>query len=99
MNQSDYSAIRITRRGRVLTLSMNRGDVLNAVDAQLHTELSRVFTDAARDPDSDVVVLTGEGRAFCAGGDVDWMQSAIDDPDSFETTVAEAKARSARRKS
>lgn len=92
MKQSDYEAIDISRRGRVLTLTMNRPDVLNAVSARLHTELSRVFYDAARDPESDVVVLTGAGRAFCAGGDVDWMQAAIDDPDSFETTVTEAKA-------
>jgi len=92
MNQQDYKAITFSRRGRVLTLTMNRPDSLNAVNAVLHEELSRVFTDAARDPDSDVIVLTGAGRAFCAGGDVDWMQDAIDNPDSFETTVAEAKA-------
>lgn len=92
MKPSDYEAITIGRRGRVLTLTMNRGERLNAVDACLHEELSRVFTDAARDPDSDVVVLTGAGRAFCAGGDVEWMQDAIDNPDSFETTLAEAKA-------
>jgi len=92
MNQQDYKAITFSRRGRVLTLTMNRPDSLNAVNAVLHEELSRVFTDAAKDPDSDVIVLTGAGRAFCAGGDVDWMQDAIDNPDSFETTVAEAKA-------
>ncbi|MGV2981250.1 enoyl-CoA hydratase/isomerase family protein [Camelimonas sp. ID_303_24] len=92
MKQQDYQAITISRRGRVLTLTMNRPDSLNAVNAVLHEELSRVFTDAAKDPDSDVIVLTGAGRAFCAGGDVDWMQDAIDNPDSFETTVAEAKA-------
>ncbi|GHE60955.1 enoyl-CoA hydratase [Camelimonas fluminis] len=92
MKQQDYQAITFSRRGRVLTLTMNRPDSLNAVNAVLHEELSRVFTDAAKDPDSDVIVLTGAGRAFCAGGDVDWMQDAIDDPDSFETTVAEAKA-------
>ena len=92
MNQQDYKAITFSRRGRVLTLTMNRPDSLNAVNAVLHEELSRVFTDAAKDPDSDVIVLTGAGRAFCAGGDVEWMQDAIDNPDSFETTVAEAKA-------
>ena len=92
MKQQDYQAITISRRGRVLTLTMNRPDSLNAVNAVLHEELSRVFTAAAKDPDSDVIVLTGAGRAFCAGGDVDWMQDAIDNPDSFETTVAEAKA-------
>lgn len=92
MNQQHYHAITFSRRGRVLTLTMNRPESLNAVNAVLHEELSRVFTDAAKDPDSDIIVLTGAGRAFCAGGDVDWMQDAIDNPDSFETTVAEAKA-------
>lgn len=92
MKQQDYQAITFSRRGRVLTLTMNRPESLNAVNAVLHEELARVFTDAAKDPDSDVIVLTGAGRAFCAGGDVEWMQDAIDHPDSFETTVAEAKA-------
>ena len=50
MNQSHYETIRIDRRGRVLTITMNRPDVLNAVNAKLHSELSQVFTDAARDP-------------------------------------------------
>lgn len=92
MKQADYQAIRIDRRDRILTLTINRPDRLNAVNARLHEELSRVFADASKDPDSDIVVLTGAGRAFCAGGDVDWMQEAIDHPDSFETTVSEAKA-------
>ncbi|WP_291605478.1 enoyl-CoA hydratase/isomerase family protein [Bradyrhizobium sp.] len=92
MKLGDYEAIAVTRRGRVLTLTMNRPERLNAVDAQLHTELSRIFVDAANDPDSDVIVLTGAGRAFCAGGDVGWMQDAIDNPDSFEVTMAEAKS-------
>lgn len=92
MDQNKYEAIRFRRRGRVLELTMDRAATLNAVDATLHRELSRVFTDAALDPDSDVIVLTGAGRAFCAGGDVSWMQDAIDQPESFEQTVAEAKA-------
>ncbi|MDA9529020.1 enoyl-CoA hydratase/isomerase family protein [Bradyrhizobium sp. CCBAU 25338] len=92
MQFQDYSALRFDRRGRVLTITMNRPETLNAVDATLHRELSRVFVDAALDADSDVIVLTGAGRAFCAGGDVAWMQDAIDHPASFETTVSEAKA-------
>ena len=91
MKQADYRTIGITRRGRVLTLTLNRPAALNAVDAVLHEELARVFADAGNDPDSDIVVLTGAGRAFCAGGDVDWMQDAIDHPENFETTVNEAK--------
>ncbi|MEY8839096.1 enoyl-CoA hydratase/isomerase family protein [Cribrihabitans sp. XS_ASV171] len=79
------------RDGRVLTVTLNLPDSLNAVDAKLHAELSRVFIDLNDDPDSDVIVLTGAGRAFCAGGDIDWMQDAIDDPSNFEVTGFEAK--------
>ena len=91
MNAGDYRTIAVARDGRVLTLTLNRPEALNAVDVVMHEELSRVFTDAARDPDSDVIVLTGAGRAFSAGGDIGWMQDAIDDPASFERTAVEAK--------
>lgn len=88
---SDYQAILFNRRGRVLEVTLNRPEKLNATDAVLHTELARVFTDISNDPDSDIVVLTGAGRAFSAGGDVAWMQEAIDEPVRFEQTVREAK--------
>ncbi|HNZ89901.1 MAG TPA: enoyl-CoA hydratase-related protein [Acidovorax sp.] len=91
MNFEDYQCIRFSRQGRVLTLSLNRPAQRNAVNERLHHELSQVFTDAQRDPDSDILVLTGEGAAFCAGGDIDWMQRAVDDPTEFEKTAREAK--------
>ncbi len=91
MNLQDYRCIAFERRGRVLVVRLNRPEQLNAVDARLHTELSNVFTDAENDADSDVVVLTGNGKAFCAGGDLDWMQSAIDRPAEFDQTAAEAR--------
>ena len=84
-----YKTIRAERRGRVLTLTLNRPDKLNAVDKLMHAELSTLFEDAAADPDSDVVVLTGAGRAFCAGGDIGWMQEMIEH--GFEDTAREAK--------
>lgn len=91
MEQSSYRKILLSRRGRVLTLTLNAPETLNATDAVLHEELSRVFVDAAADPDSDIIVLTGAGRAFSAGGDVDAMQLSIDNPELFETVVFEAK--------
>ena len=87
----DYQAILFNRRGRVLEVTLNRPDKLNATDAVLHTELARVFTDITNDPDSDIVILTGAGRAFSAGGDVAWMQEAIDEPHRFEQTMREAR--------
>jgi enoyl-CoA hydratase len=91
MNFEDYQCMRFSRQGRVLTMALNRPEQRNAVNARLHTELSRVFTDVQRDPDSDVVVLTGNGSAFCAGGDIEWMQSHVDEPDAFDRMAREGK--------
>ena len=84
-----YRTIAVERRGRVLRLTLNRPDKLNAVDKVMHAELSTIFADAAADLESDVVVLTGAGRAFCAGGDIGWMQEMIDD--GFAETAREAR--------
>lgn len=91
MDFASYQCIEFRRSGRILTVSLNRPDQRNAVNARLHHELSRVFADVQRDPDSDIVVLTGNGSAFCAGGDIDWMQLSVDEPDEFEKTAREAK--------
>ncbi|MBI4696793.1 MAG: enoyl-CoA hydratase/isomerase family protein [Gammaproteobacteria bacterium] len=91
MDQSRYAHLEFSYRGRILTVALNRPDALNAVNAALHSELSRVFYDVQQDADSDIVVLTGNGKAFCAGGDIKWMQDAIDDPAMFERTAVEAK--------
>ena len=84
-----YETIRTTRRGRILTLTLNRPDKLNAVDEKMHGELATIFRAAADDPHSDVIVLTGAGRAFSAGGDIVWMQKMIDE--GFDQTAREAR--------
>jgi enoyl-CoA hydratase len=91
MDFASYQCIEFKRDGRILTVTLNRPEQRNAVNARLHHELSRVFTDVQRDADSDVVVLTGNGTAFCAGGDIDWMQLSVDEPNEFEKTAREAK--------
>lgn len=91
MKPESYRCIAFERRGKVLVVKLDRPAQLNAVNAELHGELARVFRDAQADPDSDVIVLTGSGRAFCAGGDLAWMQRSIDDPHEFERTAQEAK--------
>lgn len=91
MNFESYQCIEFRRDSRILTIALNRPEQRNAVNGRLHMELSQVFTDAQRDPDSDVVVLTGNGSAFCAGGDIDWMQESVDNPEEFERTAREGK--------
>jgi len=86
----NYTRIRFTRQGRVLTVALSAGPV-NAVDGALHHELARVFVDAQDDEESDLIVLTGEGRAFCAGGDTTWFKQQIEDPKAFRAITPEAK--------
>lgn len=87
----DYETIAFARQERILTVTISRPDVLNAVNARMHYELSRLFYDVATDADADIIILTGAGRAFCAGGDLDWLQAAADDPRLFEQIAVEAK--------
>ena len=91
MDFSKYKTIKFERRGKVLEVALNRPDKLNAVDEQMHGELACLFADISNDAGSDIIVLTGAGRAFSAGGDIDWMQKMIDIPNSFEKTAREAK--------
>jgi enoyl-CoA hydratase len=73
MNYRNYETLRFSQSGTVLTVSLNRPQALNAVNAAMHTELSRVFAEIAQDASVDAIVLAGEGRAFCAGGDIEWF--------------------------
>ena len=91
MNFDAYRRLSFSRRGRVLTVTLNRPDRLNAVDGTMHEELSRVFYDLAIDGESDVVVLTGAGRAFSAGGDLTWLEGLCDDRAGWERVRVEAK--------
>jgi 2-(1,2-epoxy-1,2-dihydrophenyl)acetyl-CoA isomerase len=65
-----------TRDAGVLTLTLNRPERLNALNPELGVALSQAVARAAQDPGVRVVVLTGAGRAFSAGGDLAAIQEA-----------------------
>ena len=91
MNYDDFPSLLFSQRDRILTVALNRPERLNAIDGRMHEDLSRVFEDINRNREIDVVILTGAGRAFCAGGDADWLQSLIDDPWGWEALSEEGK--------
>jgi enoyl-CoA hydratase len=86
-----YQTLALTRAGRVLTITMNRPEAMNAVNLAMHDELAEVFAFAGRDTHSDVIVLTGAGRAFSAGGDLDHIARNAAQPELFDHEVAMAK--------
>lgn len=92
MRYDSYERLSFSRQGRVLTLSFNLPDKLNAVDAQMHSELAQVFHDIAKDKDTDVVILTGVGKAFSAGGDIGWMQSMLPQAGGMAMIAPEGRA-------
>jgi enoyl-CoA hydratase len=91
MDYSRYGMLRAERTKNVLRITLNRPDELNAINGQLHQELSTIFVDAGMDNDVDVVVLTGAGRAFSAGGDWNWMRDAIERPELFSGALVGSK--------
>src|SRR6202011_3777900 len=77
---SQYGGVLVGRQDKVLTITLNSPETLNAFTGPMHTSMSRIWDDVNDDPDVHVVVLTGAGRAFSAGGNVIAMQKKIDDP-------------------
>jgi 2-(1,2-epoxy-1,2-dihydrophenyl)acetyl-CoA isomerase len=65
-----FSTIRLTKAGRVATLTLARPEKLNALTATMHAELRAALDGAEADDEVRVVVLTGEGRAFSSGQDL-----------------------------
>jgi 2-(1,2-epoxy-1,2-dihydrophenyl)acetyl-CoA isomerase len=75
VTQSSHSAtpapvILQTREKSIVTLTMNRPSRLNALDSHLSVALNEALTQICDDTSIHVVILTGAGRAFCAGGDL-----------------------------
>ena len=70
LDQKDYESILIEKRaGGVAIATLNRPERLNAVHDRMHAELEQLPRDFDADPDARALVVTGAGRAFCAGGD------------------------------
>ncbi|MFF7477033.1 crotonase/enoyl-CoA hydratase family protein [Streptomyces sp. NPDC008092] len=63
-------AATLTRRGRVALITLNRPAAMNAVNAELSAAVGAALEEFAADPELQVAVVTGAGRAFCAGMDL-----------------------------
>lgn len=82
----------VTADGPIRIVTLNRPDALNGATQVLHQALAKVWTLIAEDTEARVVVLTGSGSAFSAGGDFGYMQDNIDDAEMRRQTMLEARA-------
>jgi len=91
MQYSDYQHLLFDLKPNgVLTITINRPEVMNATNARLHWELTQVWDTVAADDDTNVVVVTGAGKAFSAGGDLNWVEGQVGDSAGVQRIQKEA---------
>lgn len=83
--------IRVDADGPVRVVRLTRPEQLNAVNDDLHLGLTRVFPQLSADPGARVAVVTGEGRAFSAGGDFDLLDRMAKDRVLRRDVIAEGR--------
>lgn len=80
---SVYKTLKIERKNGILTVALHRPEAKNAANAEMEAELCRFFTEVTHDPETRVVVLTGSGAVFSAGGDFAYMREVLDEQRKF----------------
>jgi enoyl-CoA hydratase/carnithine racemase len=79
-----YEHIDVTEDSGITTITLNRPEKLNALAGHMRRDLAEALEAAGSDRSVHVVVITGAGRAFCAGGDVRAMADLIEEKDADE---------------
>jgi enoyl-CoA hydratase len=92
MNYSDFQFLKFDHKPNgVLLITINRPEVMNATNARLHWELTKVWGVVNDDPKTKVAVITGAGdQAFSAGGDLEWVAGMVGNPKEIANTMTEA---------
>lgn len=91
MRYEDYRHLRFAREADgVLLITIDRPEVLNATNERLHWELGQVWLTVDADPETRVALVTGAGRAFSAGGDLDMIERMAQDPTVAAGAMREA---------
>jgi enoyl-CoA hydratase len=83
--------IQIEADGPVRIVRLNRPEQLNATNHELHGAMARLFPQLDADLDARVAVVTGNGRAFSAGGDFDYISELIDDETLREESLQDGR--------
>jgi len=75
-----YNNIILEKEGRVAKITLNRPKAMNSLNLDTLNEMEEAITDIKGDGETRVVILTGSGRAFCAGADLAFIKTIIDNP-------------------
>ena len=88
MTRSGYETIVFSREDKIARVIFNRPDVHNAFNSKMIGEVDDAFEKIEADESIRVVILTGEGKSFCAGADINWLREIIDY--SYEQNLEES---------
>lgn len=91
MDYAKYDQVRVQLDGKILRVTLDKPEKRNIIDDEVNRQLAEIYTDATFDRDVHTVLLTGNGKVFCAGGDIVKMQNKIDDPSLFYRGVANSR--------
>jgi len=84
---SAYQHVLVSREDGIGTVTINRPEKLNAFFGRMRQDLAAAVRELAVDPSVRVLVITGAGRAFCAGADIDYMKELLESGDTENFTV------------
>lgn len=78
------SVLDVEKEGGIATVTLNRPEAMNALSSELRKAIAKAFRELQADDDIRAVILTGAGRAFCAGMDLKEMAAGASDESAFE---------------
>jgi methylglutaconyl-CoA hydratase len=84
----NYTTIKYSKQNQVGTITFSRPEIHNAFNATVIDEMLSLFDEIITDEELRIVILTGEGKSFCAGADLNWMRSVVNQ--SFEENLIES---------
>lgn len=90
MDRSGFSTIIYERREQVVWVTLNRPEVHNAFNVEMIEEMTEVVHRVKEDGAVRIVVLTGSGKSFCAGADLNWLREIVHY--SFKQNLEESRA-------
>lgn len=90
VDYTGYQHLLVEKMDGIAFLTLNRPEVLNATNFRLHYELSRVWLDLGEDPEVRVVLITGSGRGFSAGADLEMIEDTLGNPEAVSNIFKEA---------
>ncbi len=73
----EYETIKLERKKDIVTVILDRPEIHNAMNEKMMQELTSCFQNLSKDDKTRVIILTGNGKSFCAGADLNWMKRMV----------------------